>query len=121
MVLLLKNFDALVILLFGVTAAIVAVEVYVKHKTILEMVLWLSFGAAFTAVGLLVLTGVIPAEMAGVSSSAVVGIALTWMSIVALYSPPSPSFPVWTKWAMLVFGVVSILTAVVQALNHYWR
>ena len=50
--------DAVAILILG--AAAVTAAVFVKHRSILGMVVWLSFGAALTAEGLGNLMGWIP-------------------------------------------------------------
>jgi hypothetical protein len=107
-------------LIFGGVCAILAVGALVKSREIVEMVRHLSVGTAFAALGLLDLTGRMDAEWICVSQNAVIGIMAMWWSISELYSPPSPSFPRWTQWALLVIGVGLILSAV-YVLCYYWR
>jgi hypothetical protein len=121
MELLWKHLDALVHLLFGGAIAIWAVYACVRARSILGMVLYLSFGAAFMALGLLDLLGLLDPEGVGVSRNAVVGIGLIWTSVSALYSPPEPRFPRWTQWAFLVYGIGSLSWAIVCVLHYDWR
>jgi hypothetical protein len=84
------------------------------------MVLWLSFGVAFAALGLLDLMGFMAPELGRVSDAAVVGLSLMLASLCALCAPPSTSFPRLTQWAMLVFGVGCIVFAGIEARVYYW-
>ncbi|MBI5570344.1 MAG: hypothetical protein HY914_10405 [Desulfomonile tiedjei] len=115
--LLVKHFGALMNLVFGGVLVIGAVYAFIKHRSFQGMVLWLSFGVAFTTLGLLALVGLMDPEWVDVSSGAVFGMCLIWFSISTLCSPPSPSFPNWTQWAMLVFGVGSLLAAISAGLR----
>jgi hypothetical protein len=65
--LLVKHFDGLVNLLFGGTFAVAAVLVFVKYGSIFGMVMLLSFGVAFTALGWLALRELIAPEGVRVS------------------------------------------------------
>ena len=113
--------EALVNLLFSGLFAYAAVHAFVKCRSIFGTVIWLSFGVAFTALVLLALKGLIVAEWVGISRNAFLGILLILGSISALYSPPSASFPNWTRWATLVFGIGAIFWAVAGGLRYYWR
>jgi hypothetical protein len=110
---------AVICLLTGGAFVITAVVEFLKHRSILGMVLLM--GVAFTAVGLLDLTALIAAEWIAVCRNALIGILFVWTNIYALQSPPSPSVPDWTKWAGLVFGVGFIIAAIFDGLHHYWR
>jgi hypothetical protein len=85
------------------------------------MVVCLSFASVFWALTFLNLLGVGTPPWVDMLRYAVMGIYLTIMSIEALYSPPSPRFPNWTKWAMLAFGIGSILVVPVLGLHYYWH
>jgi len=85
------------------------------------MVFCLSFGAAFTALGLLALTQSLARQWISVAENALLGVGWTLIGISTLNSPPSPGFPDWTKWAMMVVGVGQMLWAVFQGLTYYWR
>ena len=113
--------DALVNLLIGGVCVIPAVQVFVKYRSILGTVVWLSFGVAITIPVLLALKGLIAAEWVDVCRNAVLGIGMTLAGISALYSPPSASFPNWTRWATLVFGIGAIFWAILGGLSYYWR
>ncbi len=98
-----------------------AVLTFTKHRDNLRMVLWISFGAAFIALGLFDFMGFMAPEWGRVSDAAVVGLSLILGSVLALCAPPSPSFPRLTQWAMLVFGLGCILFAVLEARVYYWN
>ncbi len=108
-------------LVVGLICFFEAKQAFGKRRSILRMVLWLSFGAAFTALGLLDLMGFMVSEWSRVSDVAVVGLSLILASLSALSAPPSTSFPRLTQWAMLVFGLGCILFAVLEARVYYWR
>lgn len=114
-----EHLDDFVTLLFGVTLAIWAIVGFVKQRHIFVMVLSLSLGAVLMAAGLLNLLGFIDPKWVSVSRNAVVGVGFIWTSVSALYSPPQPKFPLWTQWAMLVFGVGSTLSALVVGLGYF--
>ncbi len=118
------NPNASVNLLVGGALSLVALLNVLRPRSILRMVLWLiwlSFGAALIAVGLLNLRGLIASEWVNVSQFIVLGIGLTWTSIAALKFPPSPSAPRWTQWATLVMGVGWVFFAMVHVLNYFWH
>ena len=98
-----------------------AKQAFGKRQSLLIMVLWLSFGAAFAALGLIDLIGFMAPEWGRVSDAAVVGLALILGSFSALCAPPSPGFPRLTQWAMLAFGAGCILFAALEAQVYYWR
>ncbi len=107
------------LLLCFATFSFASAESAVKHRSIPGIVLSLSLGAASAALLVLDLLGRMPLEWAAVCRSAVFGIAMICVSVWGLYSPPSPSFPTWTKWAILVLGVGSVVVALPLSLHHY--
>jgi hypothetical protein len=96
-------------LLFGGILAVDAAYNFLKNSNLLEMVMLLSFCAAFTSLGLLALMGLVAREWLRVSGNAVIGIMFIWSGISGLHSPPSASYPRWTQWAWLVIGVWNVL------------
>ncbi len=117
------HFLSLLNLLFGGALVIGALLRLTRRENALVVVL-LLFGIAVAAPAILNLMGFIDSRWVDVSRDAVVGIWFIWTSIWALYSPPSPSFPKWTQWAMLVIGGVVLLGAAgvaVHILYYYWR
>jgi hypothetical protein len=59
--------DAVVIFSFGVILRTSALQVLREHGTVLVMIPWLSVGAAFTVLGMLVLAGFVGPEWRAVS------------------------------------------------------
>ncbi len=117
---LLKHFTTLGNLLMGGVLVMGAVEGFVRRRSVRDLVLWLSFGVLLMALGLLNLIGFMDPEWARVTSNAAIGAWLIAASLSALFSPPSPSFPNWTKWTILVFGVGSLLAAIHTGLTYYF-
>jgi hypothetical protein len=116
-----KYFDVLVILFAGGGLTIMALQAFKAHRSILELLAWLSAGVAFIAQGLLALMGYIGPDWNAVFRTALAGIILTLTGITGLAAPPSPSFARWICWASLVIGVVFILFATVNAVEIYRR
>jgi hypothetical protein len=111
--------DAIVIFSFGVILGTSALQVLRKHGSVLGMVPWLSIGVAFTVLGLLVLAGFIGPEWRTGSRMVVMGAMMTWWSLRALYSAPTPNFPRWVQWACLALGLVFMLFAIVDVVINY--
>jgi hypothetical protein len=91
----------------------------VKDKNIRATILGLSVGVALAAEAALVwlyLVGQLTTmEWFTVLGHVLCGFVLIGPSVSALYSPPSASYPRWTQWAMLVFGVGWVISAVFTA------
>jgi hypothetical protein len=85
------------------------------------MLVLFATAAVFEAQGLTVLKGWTAAEWFGISGRWLLGIYMALSSVVALNSPPSPSYPAWTKWAMLVMGVGFALSAGVDSWLYLTR
>ncbi len=112
-----EHFLSLLNLLVGGICVIQAVCGLVKHRSIVGMVLMLSFGAAVIALGLLDLKGRMAPEWDVFPRVAILGIPLIWTSISDLRSPPSPNVTRWTQWAMLVMGAGSALWVTLVAVH----
>ena len=119
--LLVKHDTAFLNLLFAGFFAVGTLYEVAKRRSVGGVVFGLSFGAAFAALALLDLTGLIARGAAGVSQKAAVGLGLIWTSIWALYSPPSPTYPNWTKWAWLIIGIGWTLSAIYVGLIYYFE
>lgn len=114
----LRHLDTLVHLLFGGVFAIWAVHVFVKHRSILGMVVCLLGAVVFTAVGLLNLLGVVAPAWVDVPKNAVLGIVFLMIAIDKLSVMHKPGSIRWLFW---VAGVVCILEAVSRGLAaYYW-
>jgi hypothetical protein len=96
-----------------------AVDDFRKSRNILNMVMMLLFGVAFTALGLVELMELIAPEWVQASSLAVAGIMCLGSGITGLYFHRSPNSPRWPLWTMLVFGIGSILFAGYLLFYHW--
>jgi hypothetical protein len=97
-----------------------AVYAFRRSRNILNMVMMLLFGVAFTALGLVQLMELIAPEWVEVSFWAVIGIMGLCGGITGFYSPPSPNSPRWKRWTNLVVGIGFMLFAGYHVFYH-WR
>ena len=108
-------FGILFNLLLGGAAIIMAVVGLIKRweGTFWSLVLGV-FGALLLTLGLLNLTGMISAKWLYITRNAFIGVCLILSGVAGLYSPPSPKYPRWTQWAMVVIGAGSIFFALIE-------
>jgi hypothetical protein len=114
--LLAKHFSALMWLLFGAHFVFSRASLFGTDRSIRRPV-----GVALMIMGLLGLSRLSAPECVLVSTAGVMGIYFIWTSIAALCSPPVPSFPIWTQWAILVMGLGFSVAAIGIGLDYYWR
>jgi hypothetical protein len=97
-----------------------AVDDFRRSRNILNMVVLLLFGVAFTTLGSVELMELIAPEWVEVSFWAVVGIMGLLAGGITRFYSPSPNSPRWQRWTMLVFGIGCMLFAGYRLFYH-WR
>ena len=107
-------FESLLFLCCGAALLIDSVAVFAKNKSIPGLLVRLLVGVACVFLALYSLIVSTDGAWVYVSKNALLGFGLIVYAISGLYSPPSPKFPNWTKWATLIFGVGFVFLSIAE-------